>query len=139
VLNIITATERILNLFNQERSSSKPNYSHAPEQSPDDQIKDNYERLSHSIRLVSPVVDTTQDEKLQPRNLCPVWRSEEDLPEAAKVLYGKAAELASIKMITLIRAAKQVERQLELWCIQKTKGDIKGKGKGKVVVINNNE
>lgn len=82
------------------------------------------------MRSIDPV-EFVEDEKSQPRNLCPIWRSEKDMPDAAKVLYKKAAELAAIPLQTVIRGATQVERQLELWCIQKAKGKTTGNGKGK--------
>ncbi|KAI8946193.1 hypothetical protein F4801DRAFT_565625 [Xylaria longipes] len=129
-------TERVRTLFEQKRSSTIADESPNPET--DDQTMKQYERLGRSVTSVRPVIETTENEKTQPRNLCPVWRSEADLPDAAKVLYGKAAELAAIPLATLILGAKQVERQVELWCIQKTKDKDNGKGKanakGRVVV-----
>ncbi|RYC53962.1 hypothetical protein CHU98_g12249, partial [Xylaria longipes] len=129
-------TERVRTLFEQKRSSTIADESPNPET--DDQTMKQYERLGRSITSVRPVIETTENEKTQPRNLCPVWRSEADLPDAAKILYGKAAELAAIPLATLILGAKQVERQVELWCIQKTKDKDNGKGKanakGRVVV-----
>ncbi|KAI0469434.1 hypothetical protein F4859DRAFT_486647 [Xylaria cf. heliscus] len=128
-------TERVRNLFEQKRSSTIANESQDPET--DDQTKKQYERLGRAITLVRPVTETTENEKTRPRNLCPIWRAEADLPDAAKVLYKKAAELTAIPLTTLIRGAVQVERQIELWCIQKTKDNGKGKGKakGRVVVV----
>ncbi|KAI1127186.1 hypothetical protein F5Y10DRAFT_243345 [Nemania abortiva] len=128
------ATERVRNLFDQKRTSSKPDESPNPELNPADQTRKQYEMLSQSISSARRIIEPTEDERNQSRNLCPVWRSETDLPDAAKVLYGKAAELAAIPPAMLIRGATQVETQLELWCIQKTKDDGKGKGKIPVVV-----
>ncbi|KAI0441774.1 hypothetical protein F4803DRAFT_551793 [Xylaria telfairii] len=129
-------TERVRNLFEQKRSSNTAEETQPPENH-DDQTKKRYERLGRSIRSVRPVIETTENEKNQPRNLCPIWRSEADLPDAAKLLYQKAAELAAIPLTTLIRGVVQVERQLQLWCIQKTKDDGKGKAKatGRVAVV----
>lgn len=93
-----------------------------------------YKALGQSARSLSPVVDSAEDEKLQLRNFCPIWRFEADLPDTAKVLYKRAAELAGISLTTLIRGATQVERQIELWCMQKTMGRGKSKGKGKAIV-----
>ncbi|KAJ8122307.1 hypothetical protein O1611_g9873 [Lasiodiplodia mahajangana] len=120
-------TERVRNLFDQKRTSSKPDESSTPEESPGDQTKKQYEKLSQSISSVNLGIESTETEKKQPRNLCPVWRSETDLPDAAKVLYRKTAELAAIPLTILIRGATQVEKQLELWCARKTKRDGKGK------------
>ncbi|TRX96909.1 hypothetical protein FHL15_002215 [Xylaria flabelliformis] len=125
-------TERVRNLFEQKRSSDTADESKYPDTN--DQTKQQYEQLGRSITSVRPVVETTENEKTQPRNLCPVWRSEAELPDAAKVLYGKAAELAAIPLATLIRGAVQVERQIELWCIEKTNGKGKGKGKAKTKI-----
>ncbi|KAJ2991255.1 hypothetical protein NUW58_g2576 [Xylaria curta] len=126
-------TERVRNLFEQNRSSPVADELLDAE-SQDSRTKKRYERLCRSLRSISPVGESTENEKTQPRNLCPIWRSEADLPDAAKVLYTKAAELAAIPLTTLIRGAAQVERQLELWCIRKTKGDEKGKGKMQIFV-----
>ncbi|KAI3338787.1 hypothetical protein F4824DRAFT_75764 [Ustulina deusta] len=123
-------TERVRNLFEQKRSSSTIDQSHNPEENRGDQTKRQYERLGRTIESVAPALESTENEKTEPRNLCPIWRREADLPDAAKVLYRKAAELAAIPLATLIRGATQVERQLELWCIQKTKDNGKGKGRG---------
>ncbi|KAI1172720.1 hypothetical protein F4777DRAFT_493012 [Nemania sp. FL0916] len=127
--------ERVRNLFGHTRTSSRPNIPLNSEQNPGDQVNEKYERLSHAISSVRPVTESTEKAKSQPRNLCPIWRTESDLPQAAKVLYGKAAELAAVQLITLIRAAAQVERKVELWCKPKTKKDAdaqdKGKGKAK--------
>ncbi|KAI0549725.1 hypothetical protein F4679DRAFT_249141 [Xylaria curta] len=130
-------TERVRHLFEQKRISDITDESQGPENN--DQIKQQYEQLRRATTSVKPIVETTENEKTQPRNLCPVWRSEADLPNAAKVLYGKVAELAAIPLATLIRGAVQVERQIELWCIQKTKdngkGKVKAKAKAKIKVV----
>ena len=124
-----TATERIRNLFEQKRSS------YTLEQTrdikgQDDRTKENYEKFSRIIEAVDPISDSSEDEKTGPRNLCPVWRKEADLPCHAKVFYSKAAELAAIPLMTLIRGVTQVERQIELWCIEQARNKRKGKGKG---------
>ncbi|TGJ87384.1 hypothetical protein E0Z10_g1389 [Xylaria hypoxylon] len=124
-------TERVRNLFEQKRSSSIPEQSPNLEDNRDDQTRKQYERLARSIKSVIPVIDSTENEKTEPRNLCPIWYREADLPDAAKAVYSKAAELAAIPLATLVRGATQVERQLELWCIQKAKANGKGKYKCK--------
>ncbi|KAI0415443.1 hypothetical protein F5X98DRAFT_346487 [Xylaria grammica] len=123
--------ERVRSLFEQKRSSPVTNQPINPEENRGDQIEKRYERLAQSIGPVVPVVESTKNEETEPRNLCPIWRRETDLPDAAKVLYSKTAQLAAIPLATLVRGAAQVERQLELWCVQKTKANGKGKGKGK--------
>ncbi|KAI1825914.1 hypothetical protein F4861DRAFT_530059 [Xylaria intraflava] len=132
-------TERVRNLFIQKGSPSSTEGEH-PKIEPEnrnDRTKKRYERLNRSMRSVKPVMGTTEDEKTRLGNLCPVWRSEADLPDAAKCLYRKAAELAAIPLATLIRGATQVERQLELWCLRKASKTGKGKGiakgKGKAI------
>ncbi|KAI3317452.1 hypothetical protein HD806DRAFT_369993 [Xylariaceae sp. AK1471] len=127
-------TERIRNLFEQKRSSPITDGSQHLEDNRGDRIKKQYKLLGRSMKSVDPV-EVMENEKTHPRNLCPIWRSEKDLPDAAKILYRKAAELAAIPLATLIRGATQVERQLELWCIQKAKESTKGKGKGKVIEV----
>ncbi|KAI0014246.1 hypothetical protein F4779DRAFT_1336 [Xylariaceae sp. FL0662B] len=97
------------------------------------QIKQRFRGLNRSMVEVEPVTEDPEDKKKkQERDFCPVWRSEEDLPDAAKTLYGRAADLAAIPLNTLIRSATQVERRLEVWCIQRAKRE-RDKGKGKAV------
>lgn len=50
------------------------------------------------------------------RDFLPVWRTEDDLPDTAKVFYMEAARTAAVPLRTLINATNQVERRLELWC-----------------------
>lgn len=129
-------TERVQKLFKQERSSPIPDESRNLEGDQDDRTKRRYERLSHLIRSVNPVPESKENEKVQARNLCPIWHTEADLPDTAKALYNKAAELAAIPLSTLIQGATQVERQLEVWCIRKTK---ENKAKGNTVEVDEGE
>ncbi|KAI2781132.1 hypothetical protein F4815DRAFT_492891 [Daldinia loculata] len=93
-------------------------------------IKGRYEALNSSMKILEPVpVDPEDLNKKQSQDFCPVWRTPEELPDAAKVFYGKAANLSYIPLHTLVRGATQVERQLEVWCIQRAKERNKGKGK----------
>ncbi|KAI0970559.1 hypothetical protein F4678DRAFT_113099 [Xylaria arbuscula] len=124
-------TERVRVLFEQKRTSSTPDPPQNPEEDKSNETMKKYERLGRIIESVDPDTELTENEKREPRNLCPIWRREADLPDTAKVLYRKAAELAAIPLQTLIRGATHVERQLEIWCIQKTKEDKKGKGRSK--------
>lgn len=99
-----------------------------------ERIKSRYAVLNGSMIAVEPVPDPddaeTKKEK-QPRDFCPVWRTQEDLPDAARALYSKAASLAAIPLSTLVRGATQIERRLEVWCAQRaSKQRDKGKGKG---------
>lgn len=89
-------------------------------------IVERYRAISRLTR-VEPVIEGVVNEEQQARNLCPVWRSEADLPDAAKALYEKAAELAAIPLRTLIRGATQVETRLEAWCTHKA-GKVKRDG-----------
>lgn len=120
----------------------RPSNSDKPdEQSNEDKeaerIRNRYEAVNSSMKLVEPVLDSEDPEmveKKQPRDFCPVWRTEEDLPDAAKVLYGTAARLAAIPLTTLIRGATQVETRLEAWCNQKVRQE-RDTGKGKAIRI----
>ncbi|KAF2967331.1 hypothetical protein GQX73_g6277 [Xylaria multiplex] len=91
-------TERVRNLFEQKRSSPIAAQSPNPEGNHGDQTKKQYEMLARSIKSIAPVIDSAENEKSEPRNLCPIWRKEADLPDAAKVLYSKAAELAGVPL-----------------------------------------
>ncbi|KAI2625195.1 hypothetical protein GGS21DRAFT_531686 [Xylaria nigripes] len=131
--------ERVRNLFapTAPRSDSHPA---ADTESRTDKKMKQYEALNRSMKSVHPT-DTTVNEQTRHGNLCPVWRREADLPDAAKVLYGKAAAWAGIPLIMVIRGAVQIERQIEVWCMRETKAKHgrtskdKGKGKGKAVAI----
>jgi RNA polymerase I-specific transcription initiation factor RRN7 len=52
---------------------------------------------------------------------CPIWKTEEDLPDVAKVFYSQAAGCAAIPLKTLIVATDQLERRLEVWNIRRRK------------------
>ncbi|KAI1361793.1 hypothetical protein F5Y08DRAFT_313843 [Xylaria arbuscula] len=119
-------TERIRDLFEQKRTSSRLDQARDVKVH-DDPNREKYQRFSQIIEAVDPISDSSEDEKKKPRNLCPVWRKEADLPSNAKILYGRAAELAAIPLVTLIRGAVQLERQIDLWCIQEAKNKKKGK------------
>ncbi|KAI1386160.1 uncharacterized protein F4822DRAFT_306999 [Hypoxylon trugodes] len=131
--------EMIRKPFEDQKRSSKPRDSGG--QSNGDiesqRMKDRYEAINDTMLMVQPVPDPEDaDIKKQDRDFCPVWRTPEDLPDAAKALYSKAADLAAIPLNTLIKGAVQVERQLEVWCIQrarKARDNEKSKGKGKAV------
>ncbi|KAI0152181.1 hypothetical protein F4776DRAFT_15479 [Hypoxylon sp. NC0597] len=134
--------DRIREPFEGQRRPSDPN--HIEEKSQDienERIKTRYEAINNSIKVLEPVPDPEDPENertgKQPQDFCPVWKSQEDLPGAAKILYSKAADLAAIPLNTLIRGAAQVERQIEVWCIQKARLE-RDKGKGKAVWTGDN-
>ncbi|KAI0021256.1 hypothetical protein F4780DRAFT_295605 [Xylariomycetidae sp. FL0641] len=99
-----------------------------------DRIKERCQALKQSMVYVQPLADDSElARRKQPRDLCPVWRKEEDLPHAARILYMKAAEAAAIPLSTLIRSTEQVERRIEVWCHQKRK-QRRSKGKEKAIL-----
>lgn len=85
--------------------------------------------------MVPDASDEDEENTRQPRDFCPVWRSEEDLPDIARMLYREAAERAAIPLVVLVRAAAQVERRLEVWCMQRAKERRREKGKGKATEV----
>ncbi|KAI8960064.1 hypothetical protein F5Y11DRAFT_282755 [Daldinia sp. FL1419] len=132
-------TERIREHFQeQKRPPNQGNLNDQPDNGEFERIRTRYENLSGFIEMVEPVLDDPDDPddpedtgKKHSQDFCPVWRTPEELPNSAKVLYSKAASLAAIPLHTLVRGATQVERRLEVWCIQRAKERDKGKGKGK--------
>lgn len=130
--------------MNQKRSTS-PAPPSIGEEGSDGEILRKYRAINRSTKIieVDKELDSADEDNgnntatQQPRDLCPVWRSEDDLPNVAKLLYREAAELAAIPLVVLIRAAAQVERRLEVWCIQRAKERRreKGKGKGKAELV----
>ncbi|KAI2473105.1 hypothetical protein F4781DRAFT_262467 [Annulohypoxylon bovei var. microspora] len=102
-----------------------------------ERIRTRYEALNSSLKVMEPVPNPEDPEnekkEKEPRDFCPIWRTEEDLPDAAKVLYEKAASLAAISLATLIKGTAQVERRLEVWCNQRAKRE-RDKGKGKAIL-----
>ncbi|KAI0165675.1 hypothetical protein GGR57DRAFT_512730 [Xylariaceae sp. FL1272] len=120
-------TEKIRELFGKQKKHEQ-NIHQGLDDEYTDRIKERYQTLNQSLTPIEPVAfDTSENERTQPRNLCPVWRLEEDLPDVAKSLYQKAASLAALPLATLLRGATQVEKQLEYWCRQR----MREKGKGK--------
>ncbi|KAI0478998.1 hypothetical protein GGR56DRAFT_355464 [Xylariaceae sp. FL0804] len=128
-------TERIREPFLGEKRTTEPSQQEPDAEADRHRIKKRYAALDYSIKLVGSAEGDTEPEvggANHARDFCPVWRAEEDLPEVAKAFYRKAAELAAIPLNTLIRSAAQVERQLEIWCLRKSKEkqDSIEKGKG---------
>ncbi|KAI1457545.1 hypothetical protein F4805DRAFT_173111 [Annulohypoxylon moriforme] len=132
--------ERIREPFENQKRSTKPNEQSQKLNGNGDRelIKSRYEALNSSLQVVEPVPDPEDPEngkkEKQDRDFCPVWRNEEDLPDAAKIFYGKAAELAAIPLTTLIKGTAQVENRLAVWCNQKMRRE-RDKGKGKAVLM----
>ncbi|KAI1083624.1 hypothetical protein F5B20DRAFT_595573 [Whalleya microplaca] len=126
--------ERIREPFEGQKRQSQAEDQTSDNDNDSRRIKKRFRALKNSMIEVEPVVEEPENPKKQERDFCPVWRSEEELPDVAKTLYGRAAELAVIPLSALIRSAGQVERSLEVWCIQRARRKRdKGKGKGKAV------
>ncbi|KAI0132773.1 hypothetical protein BJ170DRAFT_261598 [Xylariales sp. AK1849] len=98
-------------------------------------VNERYQTINATMKLVQPQPDP-YTRKRPERDFCPVWRTEDDLTAAAKAFYQQAATLAAIPLKTLITAAFQVERQLEVWSAEKERAkrketaNPKDKGKG---------
>ncbi|KAI1339507.1 hypothetical protein F5Y15DRAFT_74907 [Xylariaceae sp. FL0016] len=114
-------TERLRQPFQGESRPSQPSQARDDR---DERTRRRYEALHDIIESFDSGTSRKEDADCS----CPVWRTEEDLPEAAKAVYSQAAELAALPLSTLIQCAVQVERQLELW---NDRQKSKGKGKGK--------
>ncbi|KAI1638658.1 hypothetical protein F4809DRAFT_239794 [Biscogniauxia mediterranea] len=158
--------ERIREPFLGEKRPTSPEPPQPPGSSATyttgEQIRRRYEVLNSSVRYLEPAQadkhphDNNNDEEddddegeegdgnnaedpaRNPRDFCPIWRTEEDLPPAAKVLYSRAADLAGIPLSNVVRCATQVERRLEVWSSGRTKEEDRrrrDKGKGKVVLM----
>ncbi|OTB13211.1 hypothetical protein K445DRAFT_320386 [Daldinia sp. EC12] len=125
--------ERIREPFlGQTRPSDPSNPNKQPENTEMRQIRSRYETINNSMKILEPTPYDPEDSgKQHSQDFCPVWRTPEELPDAAKVFYEKAASIAAIPLHMLVRGATQVERRLEVWCIQRAKERDKGKGKGK--------
>ncbi|KAI0111983.1 hypothetical protein F4814DRAFT_376095 [Daldinia grandis] len=123
--------ERVREPFQGQKRVSQPSsLNEQPGNRETERIRSRYEALNSSMRILEPVpISPENSNKKQSQDFCPVWRTPEELPDAAKVFYAKAADLASMPLHTLVRGATQVERQLEVWCIQRAKERDKGKGK----------
>ena len=112
----------------------------ADDDSDDGQAVRRWRATGRTTRAVNPASEDEEGEEDEeggetrrlPRDFCPVWRSEDDLPETARALYREAAALAAVPTATLVRAAAQVEHRLEVWGLRRAqRGRDKGKGKGK--------
>lgn len=87
-------------------------------------VVERYQTVNSSMKFIEPeqpgeIFDRKGNKQQSERDYCPVWRTEEDLPETAKMFYREAAKTAAIPLRSLINAAAQVERRLEMWCVQR--------------------
>ena len=102
--------------------------------SDDGEARRRWKAVGRATKAVDPAPEEDEDEdsetRRHPRDFCPVWRSEDDLPETARALYREAAALAAVPTATLVRAAAQVERRLEVWGLRRARR-ARDKGKGK--------
>ncbi|KAI1205718.1 uncharacterized protein F4807DRAFT_273126 [Annulohypoxylon truncatum] len=129
--------ERIREPFENQKRPTLPNQESNGDGG-SERIRNRYEAMNSSLQVVEPVPDPEELEngkkEKQDRDFCPVWRTEEDLPDAAKVFYGKAASTAAVTLNTLIKGTTQVENRLAVWCNQRVKRE-RDKGKGKAVLM----
>ncbi|KAI0888684.1 uncharacterized protein GGS22DRAFT_152167 [Annulohypoxylon maeteangense] len=132
--------ERIREPFENQKRPSKPNTLNQRLNTGRDgeRIRNRYEALNSSLQVLEPVPDPEDlengNKEKQDRDFCPVWRTEEDLPDAAKVFYQKAANIAAIPLDTLMKGTAQVENRLAAWCNQRMKRE-RDKGKGKAILM----
>ncbi|KAK7981601.1 hypothetical protein PG996_009291 [Apiospora saccharicola] len=90
----------------------------------DELVVERYQTVNSTMKFIEPeqpedLVDKNGRKTRSERDYCPVWRTEDDLPEAAKIFYKEAAKAAAVPLRNLINAAAQVERRLEMWCVQR--------------------
>jgi hypothetical protein len=100
--------------------------------------KSRYQAVRSSMRTVEPQPGAPKGKRPE-RDFCPVWRTADDLPAAARIFYQEASDLAAISLQTLTMAAAQIERRLEVWSSETLKptrrraqDDLKGKGRAQV-------
>jgi RNA polymerase I-specific transcription initiation factor RRN7 len=68
------------------------------------------------METITPVADEDTGKKtLRPGQAYQVWKTEEDLPEAARMLYDKAARIAGLSMEMLVLAVGFTEARVETW------------------------
>lgn len=87
-------------------------------------VVERYQTVNSTMKFIEPeepgeLVDKYGRKPRSDRDYCPVWRTEDDLPEAARIFYKEAAKTAAVPLRNLINAAAQVERRLEMWCVQR--------------------
>lgn len=121
-------------------SNARPEANKESKQDDEALIKQRYDSVNSAMTFTKPQPDPepVNGRKKRPeRDFCPVWRNKDDLPDAARILYQEAGDLAAIPLQTLITAAVQVERRLEIWSAEKERAKKKEaadpKGKRKAV------
>lgn len=90
----------------------------------DKRVAERYQAVNSTMKFIEPeqpeeLGDRHGRKTKSERDYCPVWRTEDDLPEAAKIFYKEAAKTAAVPLRNLINAAAQIERRLEIWCVER--------------------
>ncbi|KAK8091156.1 Pol I core factor CF [Apiospora phragmitis] len=105
-------------------SGREPNQDSHDQRGQDELVVERYQTVNSTMKFIEPEQPEELPDKKgrvmkSERDDCPVWRTEDDLPAAAKVFYKEAAKTAAVPLRSLINAAAQVERRLEIWCVQR--------------------
>jgi RNA polymerase I-specific transcription initiation factor RRN7 len=69
----------------------------------------------HASMKVVPTVRDNDADILRPGEEYQLWKTEEELPEAAKLLYQKAAAIAGLSVDMLVLAVSATEARVEQW------------------------
>lgn len=69
----------------------------------------------HSMMVTMPNVADANEPLLEPGQAYPLWKTQDDLPEAARVLFEKARRLAGFSMNMLLLAVRFTEARVEQW------------------------
>ncbi|KAK7957131.1 uncharacterized protein PG986_006353 [Apiospora aurea] len=105
-------------------SGNEPNKDSQDQRDHDELVVERYQTVNSTMKIIEPEQPVeTFDKKgraiTSERDYCPVWRTEDDLPRTARMFYKEAAKTAAVPLRSLINAAAQVERRLEIWCVQR--------------------
>lgn len=76
------------------------------------------ERLQTAQSYITSIAPSANGWLLRAGEHHAVYRSTEELPEAAKALYGKAADLAGLSLTKLVKAVSSLERSVHRWTLQ---------------------
>ncbi|KAK9778455.1 hypothetical protein SCAR479_04477 [Seiridium cardinale] len=109
--------------FQVERNTPTQDLAHDP-MTRTSIIQQRYRDMNATMKLIRPEEDPASVNgvrKSLERDFCPTWRTEDELPAAAKAFYREAAELSAIPLSILILASAQVERRLEVWAAKHEK------------------
>ncbi|USP75608.1 rna polymerase i specific transcription initiation factor rrn7 [Curvularia clavata] len=68
-----------------------------------------------SMMVTVPKAGDANEPLVEPGQAYPLWKTQDDLPEAARVLFEKAAKLAGLSMNMLLVAVKFTEASVEQW------------------------